>query len=112
MNEQSQGTLQHPKCEMIICIINAGFSETVMDAAKEAGAKGGTVIRGRGTANRDAEKIFQIAIQPDKEIVMIIVPEEIRDSVMKAIYDIAGIYKEGQGIVFSLPVKRTAGLKF
>ena len=49
------------KYEMILCIVNAGFSGLVMDAAKEAGAKGGTLLRGRGTANREAEEFFHIA---------------------------------------------------
>ena len=54
----------------------------VMDVARGAGAKGGTVIHGRGTANREAEKIFQIVVQPDKEIVMILVKNEIKDAVL------------------------------
>ena len=62
--------MKSSKHEMIMCIVNSGFSETVMDAAREFGAKGGTVIRGRGTANVEAEKLYGIAIQPDKEIVL------------------------------------------
>ena len=46
--------------EMILCIVNTGFSETVMDAAKEEGARGGTVIHARGTANKEAEQFFHI----------------------------------------------------
>jgi hypothetical protein len=46
--------------EVIFCVVNAGFSDTVMDAAKEFGARGGTVIHGRGTANKEAEKFFNI----------------------------------------------------
>ena len=52
--------------EAIFCIVNAGFSDAVMDAAKELGARGGTVIHARGTANSDAEKLYQITIQPEK----------------------------------------------
>ena len=53
------------KHEMIMCIVNAGFSETVMEAAKSAGARGGTILNGRGTANKEAESFFHIAIQPE-----------------------------------------------
>ena len=60
--------------ELIICIVNNGFSDTVMDAAKDAGARGGTVLNARGTANKEAESFFHIAIQPEKEVVMILVP--------------------------------------
>ncbi|MDE6372632.1 MAG: P-II family nitrogen regulator, partial [Clostridia bacterium] len=77
--------------EMILCIVDAGFSELVMDAAKEEGARGGTVIHARGTANKEAEQFFHIAIQPDKDIVMILVPAEIKDNVLHAIYRNAGL---------------------
>ena len=96
--------------EMIFCIINSGFSETVMDAAREAGARGGTVIRARGTAGKEAEEIFQITIHPDKEVLMILVPKEIKDAVLDAVYKSAGMSTAGQGIAFSMAVNRTVGL--
>ena len=86
--------------EVIICIVNAGYSELVMDAAKEVGARGGTVIHAKGTANKEAEQFFKITIQPDKEMVMILVPENIKDDVLHALYKSAGLKTEGQGIAF------------
>ena len=83
--------------ELILCIVNTGFSEIVMDAAKEVGARGGTVIHARGTANKEAEEFFHITIQPDKEIVMILVASEIKDNVLHAIYQSAVLKSEGQG---------------
>ena len=99
------------KHEMIFCIVNAGFSELVMDAAREAGARGGTVIHGRGTANKEAEEKFKIPIQPDKEVVMIIVSSEIKDNVLKALNLAVGLDTDGQGIAFSMPVDRVIGIK-
>ena len=96
--------------ELIVCIINSGFSETVMDAAREAGATGGTILRGRGTANQEAEAFFQITIQPEKELVLILVRTESRDAILRAIYHAAGLGTAGQGIAFSLPMDSTAGL--
>lgn len=96
--------------EMIFCIINAGFSELVMDAAKEVGARGGTVIHARGTANKEAEEFFHITIQPDKEIVMILVPAEIKDNVLHALYRSAGLKTDGHGIAFSMPVSNVVGI--
>ncbi len=96
--------------EMIMCIVNAGFSETVMDAAKEVGARGGTVIHARGTANKEAEQFFNISIQPEKEIVMILVPAAIKDDVLHALYRSAGLKTEGHGIAFSLPVDDVVGI--
>ena len=102
--------MKNSNYQMVICIVNAGFSSMVMDAAREAGARGGTVIHGRGTANREAEKIFRIVVQPDKEIVMILVNNEIKDAVLMAIHRKAGLETDGQGIAFSMPVDRTVGI--
>ncbi len=96
--------------EMIFCIINSGFSDTVMSAAKEAGARGGTVLRARGTAGKEAEELFKITIHPDKEVIMILVTNDIKDDVLKAIYHSAGMNTAGQGIAFSVPVNKTVGL--
>lgn len=96
--------------EVVFCIVNAGYSDVVMDAAKEVGARGGTVIHARGTANKEAEKYFQITIQPDKDIVMILVPTSIKDDVLHAIYRNAGLKSEGQGIAFSMAVDKVVGL--
>lgn len=96
--------------EVIFCIVNSGFSETVMDAAKEVGARGGTVIHARGTANKEAEEFFHITIQPDKEIVMILVSADIKDKVLHAVYQQAGLKTAGQGIAFSMAVSRVVGL--
>lgn len=96
--------------ELIMCIVNKGFSETVMSAAKDAGARGGTILSGRGTANKEAESFFHIAIQPEKEVVMILVDIKIKDSVLHALYQKAGLDTMGQGIAFSLPVDNVVGL--
>lgn len=96
--------------EVVFCVVNAGFSELVMDAAKEVGARGGTVIHARGTANKEAEKFFHITIQPDKEIVMILVPSDIKDDVLRAIYRQAGLKSAGQGIAFSMAVDEVVGI--
>ncbi len=96
--------------ESIFCIVNTGFSELAMDAARSAGATGGTVIHARGTANRESEKHFNITIQPEKEIVMILVPKTIRDDVMHALYKSAGIGTDAMGIVFSMPADNVIGI--
>ena len=99
------------KYELVVCIVNAGFSQEVVELARTAGAKGGTIIRGRGTANPEAEEFFGVTIQPDKEILLILVPSDIKDAVLKAIYKDGGLNQEPQGIAFSLPVNRTTTIK-
>lgn len=96
--------------EVIFCVVNAGFSETAMEAAREQGAGGGTVIHARGTANTEAEKLFNITIEPDKEIVMIIVPAQLKDDILHALYKKVGLNTPGQGIAFALPVDKVVGL--
>ena len=102
--------MKNYKHEVIICIVNSGFSEAVMDAARELGARGGTVIRGRGTANAEAEKLYGIAIQPEKEIVMILVDSAIKNDILHALYRAVGLNTPGQGIAFSMPVDAAVGL--
>ncbi len=96
--------------EAIFCIVNTGYSDAVMEAAKKFGAKGGTVINGLGTASKEAETFFHITIQPEKEIVMILVPAKIKDDVLHALYKEVGLETAGQGIAFSVPVDSAVGL--
>ncbi|MBO4540396.1 MAG: P-II family nitrogen regulator [Bacilli bacterium] len=94
----------------IFAVVNSGFTDLVMDAARSNGARGGTIINARGTGNKEIESFFGVVITPEKEIVMILVPENISDTVISAINKQAGIDTKGQGIVFSLPVDAVAGL--
>ena len=98
------------KHEIIMCIVNSGFSEAVMDAARELGARGGTVIRARGTANAEAEKLYGLAVQPDKEIVMILVDASLKGDILHALYKSVGLKTPGQGIAFAMPVEDVIGL--
>ena len=94
----------------VFCIVNNGFSEVVMDAAKACGARGGTILHGRGTISKEAEKFFNISIQPEKEIVMILVKKELVDGIFKGLYKSIGSATEAQGIAFSLPVDEVIGI--
>ncbi len=96
--------------QLILCIVNTGYSEAVMDAAKAAGARGGTILKARGTGNKEAEKFFKITVQPEKEMVLILVPADIKEAVMHALYKNVGLNTPGQGIAFALPVDNVVGL--
>ena len=100
-------TTQH---EAVFCIVNEGFSEAVMDAAREAGATGGTVLHATGTARPDSEITFGVVVQPQKEIVMILVDVKIKEAVLKSLYEAVGLQTAGQGIAFTLPVAEVVGL--
>ena len=96
------------KC--ILAVVNNGFSEEAMEAARAAGAKGGTILHGRGTISKEAEKFFNITIQPEKEIVMILARNEDIDQILKALYTVIGTSTGAQGIAFALPVDEVVGL--
>ncbi len=96
--------------EVIFCIVNAGFADVVMDSARKLGARGGTVIHARGTANSVAEKLFEITVHPEKEIVMILVPATLKNDILHALYKDVGLETAGQGIAFALPVNGVVGL--
>ena len=99
------------KFELIVILVNSGFSEIVMDAAREVGARGGTIVLARGTGTKDMENRYNIVITPDKEMILILVKETIRDQMLSAIYKAAGLGTDGQGIAFSLPVNDVVGIK-
>ena len=99
------------KYEVIVVIVNEGHSDKVMDAAREAGARGGTITHARGSGTKEIEKKYGIAITPQKEMLYILVNEKIRDAVMSAVNNAAGLDTMGQGIVFSLPVENVSGIK-
>ena len=97
--------------ELIVVIVNSGFEEKVMSAAREAGARGGTIFNARGTAqSQDLVKFMGITLHPNKEIVFILSSQEARDEIMTAIKKNTGLATEGAGILFSLPVDSVMGV--
>jgi len=97
--------------ELIVVITNQGYTDKVMDAARAAGATGGTAIHAKGTGAELARKFFGVSIAEEKEIVFILTREETRKPIMKAVMDGAGMNTDARSLVFSLPVSDLAGLR-
>ncbi len=97
--------------ELIIVITNRGRTDQVMNAARSAGASGGTSIHAKGTGTELAKKFFGVSIAAEKELVFILAEAEKRRPIMKAVMDQAGMQTEAQSLVFSLPVTDIAGLR-
>ena len=97
---------------MIVVIVNKGFSSDVMDVARAHGAAGGTILSGKGTGGEKAKRFFAMSLTEEKEVVLILVKEEIRAEIMRAVATEFGLDSPGRGIVFSLPVEETIGLNF
>lgn len=108
--EGNNNMLEQTKNDLIVAIVNRGYTDAVMDAAVSVGARGGTVVHARGAGSEEAAQFFGITIQPEKEMVLILVEHEIKVPVMQAITRGAGLATEGRGIVFSLPVNDVMGV--
>ena len=95
--------------ELILVIANEGHTDEVMDAARSAGAAGGTVLHGKGTGNEGAEKFFKVSIAQEKELILIVSKTSEKAGIMSAIMASAGLDSPVGALVFSLPVSAVAG---
>ena len=105
--EEKMQTVQ----ELIVAVYEKGYTDMVMDAAREAGAGGGTTIRAKGTG-AGAQRFFGLSLAEEKEMLFIVAPTEKRKEIMKAIMQKAGIDSKAHSLVFSLPVTESAGFRF
>jgi nitrogen regulatory protein PII len=99
------------KKSLILAIVNHGYSDLVMNAARKAGARGGTVASARGTADPDMASFYGITLTPEKDMVYMVVDSVDRDRIMGVIYEDAGLKSRGNGILFSLPITDAVGLE-
>ena len=106
-----ESSLKDTKYELLVVIANQGYTDLIMDAAREVHAAGGTVIHAKGTGTQHAEKFLGVTLVPEKEMVFIVVRKEQKNDIMRAIMDKAGLESKARSIVFSLPVTDTAGMR-
>lgn len=95
--------------DVVLTIVSRGFADQVVDAARKAGAPGGTVFYARGTGIHEIEKFFSISIQPEKEIIINVVKHEHLQTIMDSIVAAAGLETEGKGLTFSMPIDDIVG---
>ena len=96
--------------ELLYVIAKSGFAGEAMDAAKAAGAHGGTIIHGRGISMRENVRLFGVAIEPERDVLLILVDCENVEDVMKSIADNVGLSQPAQSISFAVPVSHVMGL--
>ena len=109
--KEEESSLKDTTHDLIIVIANRGYIDVVMDAAREAGAYGGTVIQAKGTGMASAEKFMGVSLAAEKEMIFIVTKTSEKNSIMKAVMQEVGVESKAQAIVFSLPVTDTAGLR-
>ena len=98
------------KYEVIVTVVKRGHSDTVIQATREAGAKGGTIILGRGTSVHDAGSVLGVNLQPEREIILIVVDSAQKKQMMEIIYEKMSLDSKDSGICFSLPINEVVGL--
>lgn len=96
--------------DLIVVAVAEGYVDEAMEAARKAGAAGGTVIRARSLDNAKAEQFVGISIQEECEMLLILSKREGKAAIMQAISQSAGLKTEAGGILFSLPVDKTVGV--
>ncbi len=95
---------------LIVSIVERGFSDPVINSARNAGAEGATIITARGAGIHETDTFMGVAIQPEKEMVLILVKKLIRKKVMREICKSCGLNDEGKGLCFSIPVDEIGGI--
>ena len=96
--------------ECIVTIVDGGYSEYVVDAAKEAGAKGATIVNARGSTSKESDNFYKLNIQPDKQIVLILCKNNQTKSIVESINKKAGMNTKAHALSFVLPVEEAAGM--
>ena len=95
---------------LIVSIVRKGWGSIVLEASVKAGARGGTVIFGRGAGINEREKIFGLSIEPEKEIVLTVARAELVETILEEIVRAAELNDTGRGIAFVIPVERLVGI--
>lgn len=108
--ERNEADMTENEYSMIMAIVNQGFSEDVMNAARPKGASGGTVFHSRRIGNQEAMKFWKISVQEEREVVIILAQKEDKLAIMQEIGRQCGMHSKAQGIIMSLPVDGIAGL--
>ena len=96
--------------DLIVTIVNEGYSDLVMSAAYKEGCSGGTVIDARSLGSKRT-LFMDLSIEPEKEIVLNIVKKDIKKSVMERISKECGVKTDGRGILFSIPLDKVIGIQ-
>lgn len=97
--------------KIILASVKAEISDHVVDAAKEAGATGATIIAARGTGIREAKTFFGLTLEAQTDIIMFLLEEHLVPSVLEAVSTAGEFQKPGTGIAFVLPVEQVIGLE-
>ena len=97
--------------KLILTTVKTDLTDSVINAAKKAGATGATCITARGTGIHEAKTFFGLTLETQTDLIIFLLEEHLVEAVMKAIYEAGHFEKPGTGIAFVLPVDQVAGLE-
>lgn len=109
-NVEEKDGFDNSMFDVITIIVDKGNAEDVMDAAKKAGSKGGTIINGRGSGIHETSKLFSMEIEPEKEVVLMLSGESKTEDIIASIKDALKIDEPGNGIIYVQKALRTYGV--
>lgn len=102
--------IQERKYHLIVTIVQEGYADKVMNAAKKSGANGGTLIKGRGLGGKNSFKFFNMTMEPEKDVVLIVCDDNSKTKIMNSILEKTGLKTDGKALCFSLPIDSTVGI--
>lgn len=89
---------------LLVSITNHGEADTLMEVARKAGARGGTILGARGTRTEDDLKYFGISLAPEKEILLILCETPMAKPLLEVLASQPVFSEPGGGVIFSAAV--------
>ena len=96
--------------QLIMAVVETGRASGIIEAARAAGSEGGTIFYGRGVGVHEHSKFFGSPIEPEKEIIMVLIKKNFTKNVLEAILTTGELNKPGKGMAFILDVSMVVGI--
>ena len=110
LKQKERNEMERTENSLILVVCARGCTDDVMSTAKACGARGGTVVKGRLSGLEELEQAYEVELKPEREIVAIVVPTELRGPIMEAINAEHGLRSEAQAVLCSLPIEQIVRL--
>lgn len=110
LEQEEEKMAEESSYSMILVTVNQGYSDEVLDTAREAGATGGTIVRGRRRNGESPMLLWGVTLQEEQEILAVIVPKAIKSAILCAIREKHGMHSPAHGIILTLPIDEYIGL--
>lgn len=100
------------KFKGIIALVDDDITERIIDAAREAGATGCTVISSaRGEGIKPAKTFFGLDLEEQRDLVLFIVEQHLSRHILERIAKVGGFDERmGAGVAFQFDLEDVVGL--